>query len=232
MPNRFTSGAILCCLLLYAAPAKTLERPRMPSPRRNLWDFALEKINPKKRDYGAQLERERQIFIRQLADPRLWGKAAALALMLSGGTVIVRQRAEKRRREIITAELLAHYHNALAETRIRLEQAISDNGALREAAHKTADAAAADLSSMAAPATPADIYLENNFPARTRSRRTAATTESPPMTTRIAELERQLRESREREKLLERELERVPSQPRPNLPHQLTRTSPRGKAPV
>jgi len=227
---RFPAGAVLCCLLLCPQPGGTSEAPGPRAHRRNLWEFALEKINPANTDYGAKLEWKRAIFIRQLADPRLWGETIGLSLMLSALAVIVRQRGETRRREIITAELLAQYHNALVEARMRLEQAIADNTALREAAQKIASPAPADLSSMVVPATPTAMYLESNFPARARSRRAAAITESPQINPRVAELEQHLSESREREKLLERELERVPPQPRPNPSHKPATTSPRGKA--
>jgi predicted RNase H-like nuclease (RuvC/YqgF family) len=170
------------------------------------------------------------MFIRQLADLRMWAGASGLVIMLSACIVIVRQRGEKRRREIVTAELVAQYHNALVDARMRLERAIADNSALREAAQTTAVACnALDASPNSLPASPG-MYLETNFPAR--ARRTAAIPESPQINTRIAELERQLRESREREKRLERELERVPPQPRPKPPQKLAERSPRGTTPL
>jgi hypothetical protein len=208
-----------------------LARPAQVARRPPLWEFTLGRLNPESIDYGAELEQKRQIFLRQLGGARLWLKASGLGLMLSGWALAVRQRAEKRRREIIAAELLAQYHNALTEARVRLEQAIADNAALREAAQSVGSSTLPDPLSGVNSVAPAAIYVESNFPARARSRTPATTAADPQTGPKLAELEQQLRESRQREKLLERELERIPPQRRSSPLAQGTIASPRSKAP-
>lgn len=221
IPTPSPPGALLCCLLLLgAASATVIESSAAPRGRPGLWEFAAKKINPSDTDYAAELERVRQIFLRQLQDPRVWAEVGGIGLMLSGWVLVVRQNAEEQRREIIAAELLAQYHNALVEARMRLEKAIVDNAGLREAV-QSALASVADHQPLTDQANPGEIYLESNLPVRTRSRRQgpantalAETTvkniaPSPPTSSRIRELERQLSESRQREKLLEKELQKI-----------------------
>ena len=214
----FKRGLFLCCLLLLcASPGAGIEVPGSLPRRPGLSDFVLGRINPANIDYGAELERKRRRFLHRLEDPQLWAEAAELALILCGWTLVARQRGERRRRELISAELLAQYHNALAEATIRLEQAIADNNALRETARTSIVAPAADQSAIGDPAAPAATYLSSNFSPRSRSRR-AGTTESPQTSTRMEEPEQRLSDAREREKLLQKELERIPPQGRGSLP--------------
>ena len=211
------SGALLFCVLLVCgSPESRLRTTVSSSPRPSLWEFALKKINPADVDYGAELECKRQIFIRQLRDRRMGIEMVGLGLVLSGWMSVLRERREKQRREIISAELLAQYHNALVEARIRLEQAIADNNTLRAAAPSAVNAATAEPA-LVAEADPAAMFVDSNFP-RARSRRQAATTFAQPTATHIAELEQQLSASREREKLLEKQLERIPSPRRSSPP--------------
>lgn len=215
----FTRGPFLCCLLLLcASPGAGIEAPGSLPRRPGLSDFVLGRINPANIDYGAELERKRRRFLSRLEDPQVWPEAAELALILCGWTLVARQRGERWRRELISAELLAQYHNALAEATIRLEQAIADNNALREIARTSIAAPAADQSAIGDPAAPAAIYLSSNFSPRPRSRRPAGTVESPQTSTRSEEPEQRLSDAREREKLLQKELERVPPQRRGSLP--------------
>ena len=231
--SRSTSGVVFFCFLFTcASPAAAFRASDPPARQAGLWDFALKKINPTNIDYGAELERRRQTWLRRFGDSRFWTEACELGLLLSGWALVVRQRREKLRREIITSELLAQYHNALAESRIRLEQAIVDNTALREAAQEVIPSAPLEQSGVNHSVSPAELYLGSNFSAQ-RSRRPAANaTQALETSARLAELEQQLSDSRAREKLLEKELERIPVQRR-SVPHsRAAATSPRGKIPL
>src|SRR5581483_1806065 len=96
---------LLCCLLLaslISTPASKASARQLRNP--DIWEFALSKLNPGNVDYGAELERRRQIFIHQCQDARLWAKAAFLGSMLAGWVLAARQRREQLRREIMTSE--------------------------------------------------------------------------------------------------------------------------------
>jgi hypothetical protein len=222
-----------CCVLVACfTSSPPLEPPARQLRKPGIWEFGLRKLNPANVDYGAELERRRQMFIHQFHDPRLWARATFLGSMLAGWAVVVRQRREKLRREILTSEILAQYHNALAETRIRLEQAIADNTALCEAAQTAAASSPLEPPAADHSVSPAELYLGSNFsPARAR-RPSANAAQSLATSARLAALEQQLSESRAREKLLEKELERIPAERRSSPLRSPPATSPRGKTPL
>src|SRR5690349_2284418 len=210
----------LLCWLLVACltPGARLEASARQLHKPEIWEFALRRLNLANVDYGAELERRRQIFIRQFRDPRRWVEATVLGSMLVGWALVIRQRRENLRREIVAAELLAKYHNALAESTIRLEQAIADNTALREAAQAAVPFAPSEQSAGVRSVTPAELYLGSNFSPQRSRRPLANATQSLETGARLAALEQQLSESRAREKLLEKELAKIPAErPAPPL---------------
>ena len=226
--SRSTSGVVFFCFLFtFASPAAAFCASDPPARQPGLWDFALKKINPANIDYGAEFERRRQTWLRRFGDSRLWTEACELGLMLSGWALVVAQRREKLRREIITSELLAQYHNALAESRIRLQQAIADNTALGEAAQAVIPSA--PLPAVDHSVSPAELYLGSNFSPQRSLRPAANATPAFETSARLAALEQQLSESRAREKLLEKELEKIPVQHRSAPLSRAAATSPRGK---
>lgn len=230
---RFTSAMLFFGFLFACtSPAAAMRAPDRTARRPGLWDFALKKINPTNIDYGAELEGKRQTLLRRCCDPRLWAETVELGLTLAGWALVLGQRREKLRREIITAELLAQYHNALAEVGIRLEQAIADNTALRAVAQAAVPSAPPEQSTVIHSVTPAELFLGSNFSPQ-RSRRPPVNPPSSLETsTRLAELEQQLSESRAREKLLEKELERIPAERRSSPLRRAPATAPRGKTPL
>lgn len=231
--SRCTSGTLFFCLLFACAPPAAAQRPPDPPARQpGLWEFALKKINPTNIDYGAELEGKRQALLRRYRDSRLWAQTAELGLTIAGWALVLGQRREKLRREIVTAELLAQYHNALAEARIRLEQAIADNTALREAAQAAVPSPPLEQAAVIHSVTPAELFLGSNFsPPRSR-RPPPKPAQSLETSTRVVELERQLNASRTREKLLEKELERMPAERRSPPPRRASATSPPEKTPL
>lgn len=223
---------LYCLLVACLAQSPRLEAPARGFRKPEIWDFALRKLNPANVDYGAELERRREVFFHQFRDPRLCLEATGLSSMLAAWTLVIRKRREKLRREILTAELLAQYHNALAETRIRLEQAIADNVALREAAPAVIASPPLENSLGDDSVSPAELYLGSNFSPRRSRRPTANATRSLQTNARLTEVEQQLSESRAREKLLEKELERIPAQSGSSPPPRAPAASPRGKTPL
>lgn len=228
---------LLCCLLLaslISTPPSKASARQVRNP--GIWEFALSKLNPGNVDYGAELERRRQIFIHQCQDPGLWAKATFVGSMLAGWALAACQRREQLRREIMTSEILAQYHNALTETRSRLEQAIADNAALSDAAQAAvlpapSVSAPTEQAAVDRPLSPAELYLGSNFsPSRSR-RAPASANQSLETSARLAELEQQLSDSRAREKLLEKELERIPAARKSPL-RRAPATSPPGRTPL
>jgi hypothetical protein len=152
--------------------------------------------------------------------------------MLAGWVLVVRQRREQLRREVLTSEMLAQYHNALAESRIRLERAIADNTALCEAAQTPAPSGPLEQSAVDHLLSPGELYVGSNFsPSRAR-RPPAHATQSLETNARLADLEQQLSDSRAREKLLQKELEKIPAGRRSSRLQRPPATSAPGKTPL
>jgi len=228
---------LLCWVLLASlTSAPRLEPPAQKLPKSGIWEFALRKLNPANIDYGAEFERRRQSFVHQLRDPGLWAEATFLGSMLAGWVLAGRQRREQLRREILISEILAQYHNALAETKIRLEQAIADNTALRDAAQAVLPSAptvseAFEQSAAEHSLSPAELYLGSNSSLPPFRRPSADANQWLETSQRLAALEQQLSDSRAREKLLEKRLEKIPAERR-SSPARRAPATPPGKTPL
>lgn len=224
---------LVCCVLLASLISSArLEPPARQLRKADIWEFALRKLNPANLDYGAELERRRQIFVHQFRDPLLWAKATLLGSMLAGWVLAARQRREQLRREILTSEILAQYHNALAETTIRLEQAIADNTALRDAAQAVMPSPPSEQPAVDHSLSPAELYLGSNFSPPRPRRPPANADPSLEMSARLKAAEKQLSDSRARERLLEKELERIPVERRSSPLRRAPATSTPGKTPL
>lgn len=217
---------VLSCGLLLGAFADDLRLKSAAAPQqsRDIWDYARGRLNPGQRDYGAQLEQARESFIREwLCAPRSWFEFAGVAMLVVASVLIVHQNHDRQRREIITAEFLARYHNALVESRRRLAEAISHNDTLlRNATESSKLPLVPEQRPDVDEASTASIFLGNNFRPRSREGTqkgapkpvTAPESAEPPISlaSRIEELERQLSTSQQRETILQKQLARLPRQ--------------------
>jgi hypothetical protein len=110
------------------ASAKTTKQ------QEGLLDFALKRFNPSDVDYGQRLDDGRRLMVEQtLSRGYFWSNVAALGLLGAFFIVIVHQQRLHGRRELIAAESLTQYHNALARAEAVAEEAITRNHQLMEA---------------------------------------------------------------------------------------------------
>ncbi len=79
-------------------------------------DFALKQINSQDIDYGQRIAEVRQNAIHgTIMSLEFWSNALPVIVLLIAFGMIVRQDNERRRREIVVAEVLAWYHNGLVD---------------------------------------------------------------------------------------------------------------------
>jgi hypothetical protein len=76
----------------------------------------LKQINPQEIDYGQRIEEARQSFIDDsILSLEFWGNTLPVIVLLITFGMFVRQDNERKRREILVAEVLAWYHNGLVD---------------------------------------------------------------------------------------------------------------------
>jgi len=110
---------------LFLASLAAGQSPRSsydPAPRKpqkhydSFVDFALKQINPRDIDYGQRIEEARQSFIDDsILSLEFWGNTLPVIVLLITFGMFVRQDNERKRREILVAEVLAWYHNGLVD---------------------------------------------------------------------------------------------------------------------
>jgi hypothetical protein len=132
-----------CFLLTLAVPHLAAQDSRVKSDpasarvlkqREGLPDFALKRFNPSDVDYGQCLDDGRRLMVEQtLSRGYFWSNVAALGLLGAFFIVIVHQQRLHGRRELIAAESLTQYHNALARAEAVAGEAIARNHQLMEA---------------------------------------------------------------------------------------------------
>lgn len=107
---------------------------RATKQQEGLLDFALKRFNPSDVDYGQCVDDGRRLMVEQtLSRGYFWSNVAALGLLGAFFIVIVHQQRLHGRRELIAAESLTQYHNALARAEAVAGEAISRNHKLMEA---------------------------------------------------------------------------------------------------
>lgn len=219
----------ICPAALSLALASPVGARKIERPRDSFADSVMKHINPKDIDYGARIEAARRLWVeRALASPILWALLATLGLLVFSFAIVVHQHGEKMRREIIAATLLARYHNALLDARRRAEEAITahnrvvnaNNQArertsteqLRASTESFLEQPANDEKQGDLAASSADIFLSSRY-------QRAAVQESkgsgrprrgtePDLAAHVSALQQQLNASVERERSLEKELEK------------------------
>ncbi len=138
MVAKLTFGLIeVCILLMLAGPnliAQDSHTPVNPGslsaakPRGGFIDFALKGVNPSNRDYGRCLDEDRKFIVDEtLTRGYFWSNVAALGLLGVFFVMIVHQQRVQHRRDLISSELLAQYHNALARAEDQAIEATKRN---------------------------------------------------------------------------------------------------------
>jgi hypothetical protein len=191
-------------------------------------DFALKQVNPQNKDYGCQIDDARKLMADQtIKSVDSWAVLVALSFLILSFFLLLHQHRERNRREIIAAELLAQYHNALADARSQADAAIRRYNAL---VNRTNTAVEAALRTASKPPEPAqttaarpsqhrEVKPQSASVPPTKDKikagengagRNEAMQQSPEpevdLIAQISTLQHQLHASHEREKNLQKEL--------------------------
>jgi hypothetical protein len=141
----------MSCLILVATLHTTFALQQGPGPvspepsnapkaKDGFIDFTLKRINPSNEDYGQCITDGRQLLVSETVESiYFWSNIAALTLLGCFFSVIVYQRKLGLRRELMNAEALCQFENALARAEAQAETATSRNHelmAVLSAAHE------------------------------------------------------------------------------------------------
>ena len=120
---------LLLCLLLAIGSHSICQgndaSDKRQSQRDGFTEFTLKQINPKNTDYGCELEVAHNFIVRNTVQTiDFWTALIALNFLVLSLVVILHQRREGNRREMIAAQFLSQYHNALVDARTHAVEAI------------------------------------------------------------------------------------------------------------
>ena len=192
-------------------------------------DFALKQVNSQNKDYGCQIDDARKLMVDEtIKSITSWAVLVALSFLILSFFFLLHQHRERNRREIIAAGILAQYHNALIDARSQADDAIRR---YNELVNRTNTATEACLRTASQPTERAQVTASASHSARDvkqpkpasaaqpidRSKtdengagRTEAAPQNPEgesdLIAQISALQKQLHESHEREKNLQKEL--------------------------
>jgi murein DD-endopeptidase MepM/ murein hydrolase activator NlpD len=117
---------VVCLLLALSSSMAWSQRSSYDPPaeqqsksREGFADFALKQINPQNIDYGCQMDEARKLAVEQtIRSIDSWAVFCALTFLVLSFFMLLHQRREGMRREAIAAEFLAQYHNTWVDARI------------------------------------------------------------------------------------------------------------------
>lgn len=102
--------------------------------KQGLVDYTLDRIAKEGRDYGQCLDEGRRLLIEETLDRAyFWSNLLATGVSVCLFLVVVHQHRLLQRRELIAAESLTQYHNALTRAESQAEEATRRNHELMEA---------------------------------------------------------------------------------------------------
>lgn len=131
-----TSRGIFVCLLLagltFCGHGDTfgqLANPSTPAPTRpahkpqGFFDYALGKINPQDKDYGASLGSQRTGTVEHTIDDLyFWSNVVTLLLLCGVAAIVLLQWRAADKREMVAASLIAQLWNGRVSDRIEIER--------------------------------------------------------------------------------------------------------------
>jgi hypothetical protein len=104
-------------------------------------DFALKQLNPQNTDYGCRLDNARKLAVHETFKAiDFWTATIAFSFLVLSFLVLLHQRRESDRREIIAAQLLAQYHNNWVDARKKVQDTIGRYNELVDATNNAAEA--------------------------------------------------------------------------------------------
>ena len=95
-----------------------------PAPKREgFFDYAVGKINPQGRDYGATIESVRSAIVNNSVDDLyFWSNVVTLTLLCGLAAIVLLQWRAADKREVIAASLIAQLWNGRVSDRIEIER--------------------------------------------------------------------------------------------------------------
>lgn len=98
-------------------PARSTQKPQ------GFFDYALGKINPQDRDYGAVIQERRANAVEHTVDDLyFWSNVVTLLLLCGAAAVVLFQWRSADKREVIAASLIAELWNGRVSDRIEIER--------------------------------------------------------------------------------------------------------------
>lgn len=120
-------GSVLLGACVCASGQSSL-RPNHPAAqgshkRQGFFDYALGKINPQDKDYGAVIEARRSDAVEHTIDDLyFWSNVVSLCLLCGLAAIILLQWRAADKREIIAASLIAQLWNGRISDRVEIER--------------------------------------------------------------------------------------------------------------
>jgi hypothetical protein len=131
-------GFSLCCLCgqsLAEAPNQTVPgSPQSVAKREGFFDYALGKINPEDKNYGASMQLGRDAIVgNSIDDLYFWSNVVTLLLLSGLVAVVLLQWRGTDKREVVAASLIAQLWNGRVSDRIEIERRTTEFNRLVEA---------------------------------------------------------------------------------------------------
>jgi hypothetical protein len=106
------------------APIQSRTATAQPAPKRQgFFDYALGKINPQNRDYGATIESGRSAVVENTIDDLyFWSNVVTLILLCGLVAIVLLQWRAADKREVIAASLITQLWNGRVSDRIEIER--------------------------------------------------------------------------------------------------------------
>ena len=127
--------------------AQTVNRPdsgaaQPAAERQGFFDYALGKINPRGKDYGATMESGRTALVENsIDDLYFWSNVVTLLLLSGMVAVVLLQWRATDKREVIAASLIAQLWNGRVSDRVEIERRTAQFNQLVEAHNAEAERA-------------------------------------------------------------------------------------------
>jgi hypothetical protein len=114
-----------------------------PVPKRQgFFDYALSKINPQNKDYGAIIESRRNAAVENsIDDLYFWSNVVTLILLCALAAIVLLEWRAADKQEVIAASLIAQLWNGRVSDRIEIERRTAEFNQLVEARNAEAERA-------------------------------------------------------------------------------------------
>jgi hypothetical protein len=126
--------------LLGRQSADDLATRKAATERESFADFVLKQINSQNTDYGCQLDNARKLAVHEtFKTVDFWTATIAFSFLVLSFLVLLHQRHESNRRELIAAQFLAQYHNNWVDARKKAQDTIGRYNELVDATNRAAE---------------------------------------------------------------------------------------------